>query len=178
MHRITFLLILTVGMLMLATGNAAQPIVRWLSFSEAEELARKEPRKFFVDMYTNWCGWCKKMDATTFSDSIIANYLNKKYYPVKFNAEQRDTIFFAGKSYTFIATGNRGFHELAVEWAGERLSFPTIIFLDEYGKLIQAIPGYRNAQELHAILVYFGDNYYRMMSWDQFKQSYHSPFPR
>ena len=60
--------------------------VKWLSFEEAQKLAAKTPKKIFVDVYTDWCGWCKKMDKNTLSDPGIKDYLNKKYYAVKLNA--------------------------------------------------------------------------------------------
>ena len=36
----------------------------WISFEQAVELQKKEPRKILIDVYTDWCGWCKKMDKT------------------------------------------------------------------------------------------------------------------
>ena len=54
----------------------------------------------FIDVYTDWCGWCKRMDASTFKDPTVAAYLNANFYPVKLNAETRDTITFNGKTYT------------------------------------------------------------------------------
>ena len=30
-----------------------------------------------IDLYTYWCGWCKRMDKTTFEDQAVAKYLNE-----------------------------------------------------------------------------------------------------
>ena len=57
--------------------------VRWVSFSEAVELSKKEPRKILIDIYTDWCGWCKKMDATTYGDGAVVEYINRHFYAVK-----------------------------------------------------------------------------------------------
>src|SRR5437879_4512547 len=65
--------------------------IKWMSFEEAVKKSNQEPRKLLIDVYTNWCGWCKKMDATTYQDKDIIDYINKKYYPVRFNAEQHDS---------------------------------------------------------------------------------------
>ena len=51
-------------------------------------------KKVFIDLYTNWCGWCKRMDLTTFSDPVIVNYIKNNYYTVKFDGETKDTIVF------------------------------------------------------------------------------------
>ena len=57
----------------------------WISFEQAVELQKKEPRKILIDIYTDWCGWCKKMDKYTYTDQSVINNLNTKYYLVKFN---------------------------------------------------------------------------------------------
>ena len=61
--------------------------VKWLTFEEAVEKSKTEKRKIFIDVYTDWCGWCKVMDKNTFNDPEVAKLLNEKFYPVKFNAE-------------------------------------------------------------------------------------------
>ena len=61
--------------------------INWVSFEEAVQLNEKEPRKFIVDVYTDWCGWCKRMDQTTFKNPEVAQYINEKYWAVKLNAE-------------------------------------------------------------------------------------------
>lgn len=71
--------------------------IKWYTFEEASVEYQKSAKPFFIDLYTDWCGWCKKMDASTFQDPIIANYLNTFFYPVKFNAESKDTVNVFGK---------------------------------------------------------------------------------
>ena len=68
-------------------GLAQESKVKWYTFEEAVELNKAEQRKIFIDVYTDWCGWCKKMDATTFNSPEIAKILNEEYYAVKFDAE-------------------------------------------------------------------------------------------
>ncbi len=149
--------------------------VNWLSLEEALEKQKTEPRKIFMDVYTDWCGWCKRMDANSFANPVVAQYLNEKWYPVKFDAEQKAAVQYKGKEYTFVPSGGRGYHQLAAELTGGRLSYPTTIYLDEKGDPIQSIPGYKDALNLDKILKFFGDNHYVSKTWVGFQQEYTSP---
>ncbi|MDX1910376.1 MAG: DUF255 domain-containing protein, partial [Saprospiraceae bacterium] len=132
--------------------------VNWMTLEQALEKSKTDKRKIFVDMYTDWCGWCKHMDSTTFIHPAVAKYLNEHFYPVKFNAEQERDIVFKDKTYHFKKNGARGYHELAALWLNNRLSFPTVVFLDENQQLIQPVPGYQDAAKMEAIINYFGSD--------------------
>ena len=128
--------------------------VKWYSFEEAIELNKKEPRNIFIDVYTDWCGWCKVMDEKTFSQPHIAKILNEKYYAVKFDAETKDTIHYQGKAFVNTLQGNRPPHELAVALLQGKLSYPNIVFLNKQNKVLGALPGFKKAPEMEAILDY------------------------
>ena len=56
--------------------------IKWLTIEQAAERMKKEPRKIVIDVYTDWCGWCKKMDKNTFTDPKVVALVNKDYYAV------------------------------------------------------------------------------------------------
>ena len=87
-------------------GSMAQE-VRWLSWDEAAKLAEteKNPKKIFIDVYTDWCGWCKKMDKDTFQNAEVAKYMSKNYYMVKLDGEGKEPIVFRGKTFKFVPSG-------------------------------------------------------------------------
>lgn len=151
---------------------SAQNAVKWLTWEEAVALSKKEPRKFFVDVYTDWCGWCKKMDKATFENPSVASYLNDHYYPIKFNAEQRTEIKINDKTYQYVSSGMRGYHQLAAEITFNRLSYPTIVFLDENLKVIQPVPGFREAGEFQKMMKYFAEDHHKTTPWTKFINSY------
>ena len=96
---LTFLLSLFVS----GYGQSAKnESINWISFEEALSRSSKEPKKIFMDIYTDWCGWCKKMDKSTFTDPVVIDYLNKHFYSVKLDAETKDTITYKAKDYTFV----------------------------------------------------------------------------
>jgi thioredoxin-related protein len=147
--------------------------IRWMTIEEALERSKTEKRKIYIDVYTDWCGWCKHMDSTTFRDQSVVNYINEKYYPVKFNAEQTSDIVYKGKTYKFTRQqGGRGHHELAALWLNNRLSYPTSVVLNEDQDIIQPIPGFQDSKKMETILHYFGTDNHKKTPWEKYERNY------
>jgi thioredoxin-related protein len=143
--------------------------INWMDFEEAVEASKKKPKKMFLDMYTDWCGWCKKMDQSTFINPIIVEYMNKNFYAVKFNAERKDAVNFNGKEYVNPnPSGRRSSHQLAQYMLNGRMSYPSFVFLDENQKHITIVPGYRKAPEFESILNFIGSDSYKSKKWEEF----------
>lgn len=150
----------------------SQEKINWVNWDDAQSLMKKQKRKVLVDVYTNWCGWCKRMDASTFQDPRIVKYVNKNYYAVKFNAEQREDINFKSKVFKYMSRGNRGVHELAIEITNGQLSYPTFVFMDEDFNTIQPLPGYQDADTFEIITNYFGGNHYKTTPYQSFQENF------
>jgi len=132
-----------------------------------------EKKKIVIDVYTDWCGWCKKMDKSTFQKTQIANYLNENYYPVKLNAEQKEVINFAGQEFKYVNKGrSKSYHEFALAVTRGQLSYPTVVFIDEDLNIIQSIPGFRTAHEFEMIMTYFGNNRHKEEPWSTYQNNY------
>lgn len=185
MKYLKILPFLALGFVFLSLKQDSKPPVakiKWYTLQEAQALMKKEPKKLFVDLYTDWCGWCKVMDRKTFSNGVVAEIMNKHFYAVKFNAEKGDSINWNGKTYKLQNRGNgRYFHE----WAGTfgsnqgRMSYPTTIYFTEKFQKIQSIPGYHDAHEMEKILEYLGGGYgYRGVTYEQFNAEYKSRVPK
>jgi len=149
--------------------------VNWYSFEEAIAMQVNEPKKIFVDVYTDWCGWCKVMDKNTFSHDRVAEYLNNNYYPVKLDAEQKEDITIGNKTYKFVPQGNRGYHELAAVLVNGKLSYPTVVFLNEKLTVVGYQPGYRKPKQMDEMIRYYGENAYLDKSYEEFIAEYTSP---
>lgn len=130
-----------------------------------------EPRMMVIDVYTDWCGWCKRMDAATFSVPEIAARLNKNFYPVKLNAEGKEDIVIGDHAYKFIDNGRRGYHELAAIVTKGRLSYPTISCVDEQGRVIDAYPGYKDPEQFKIFLAFFEEEAYKSQSWEEYRKA-------
>ncbi len=167
-HLIAFLIIfLTTGFI------NAQSKVNWLTFEEAIEKNKTEPRKIIIDVYTDWCGWCKVMDKNTFNNAVIADYLNKNYHPVKFNAEGNDTIRFAGQKFINEGIGRRPTHQLAIALLKGKMSYPSIAYMDEKNQLITAVPGYWDAKKIEPLLEFIKKDLYKTNTdFEEYSQNF------
>lgn len=158
--------------LFLSFGNIQAQKVNWMSIEEAEEASKKEPRKVIVDVYTDWCGWCKRMDQTTFSNPVIAEYINENFYAVKLDAEQKDSINFKDHTFKYVAQGRRGYHELAAALLNGKMSYPNIVYMNEQMQVIQAVPGYQDAKSFEKIIKFFGEDHFQDTSWEDFQKTF------
>lgn len=152
----------------------AKPVqIKWYTFEEAIELSKKNPKKIFVDVYTSWCGWCKRMDATTFTHPVIVKYMNEKYYAVKLNAEQKTPITFDG--HEFInpnPDARRSVHQFAASLLDNRMSYPTTVYLDENNKRLMVRPGYLVPKALEMTLKYYGENKHQPIKWEDYQKNF------
>jgi thioredoxin-related protein len=160
------------GVLLMGLNLFAQDEIKWHSIEEAIQLASQEPRVLVIDVYTDWCGWCKRMDATTFSDPEVAEIMNKHFYPVKLDAEGKEDIVIGERTFKFVDNGRRGYHEIAAVVTRGRLSYPTISYVDAQGKVLEASPGYKTADQFRVYLAYYSEGAYKDQTFDEFSAAY------
>lgn len=168
MKKLIFILLLTIPALLASAQSAA---VKWYSIEEAVALAQKSPRPMFVDAYTDWCGWCKKLDKDTFSNPVIAEILNTKYYAVKFDAEGKEPVTFQGRK--FVNDGSLGkTHQLAYALLQGKLGYPSLVFLTATSELITPISGYKTPAQLEPLLNYFAGTSWQKQSFEDFLKTF------
>ncbi len=151
-----------------SNAQSGEKSIRWYTFEEAVKLSKEQPRKIFIDVYTGWCGWCKKMDATTFKDPAVIELANKYFYSVKFDAETRDSIYFDNRY--FIYSPEKRSNELASALLNGKMSYPTTVYLNEDFSMLSPVPGYLTSDVLSKILKYYGENFHKQISWEEFSK--------
>lgn len=140
--------------------------IEWISFQQAVFLNDMKPKKMFIDVYTDWCGWCKRMDAGTFKDSLITKYIGDNYYAVKLNAETKDTIRFRDKVFVFKPEMKA--NELAISLLSGKMGYPSFVLMDEKYAILQPLSGYQTTEELLPLLKFYGTNSYQTMKFEEF----------
>ncbi len=152
-------------------ASATEGAINWMTWDEAIKANEKAPKKIFIDFYTDWCGWCKKMDKTTFSDPAVADYVNKNFYAVKFNAEQKEDVIFQGNTFSWKTGGRSGVHMLAYELLDGRLGYPSYVYLQPNYERILISPGYKDVPMFQKELRFVSEEHFNKTTWEQFSNS-------
>lgn len=114
----------------------------WVDINDLPAKLKQYPRPVVVEMYATWCGWCKKMDKTTFADPEIAALVNEAVYMVKINGETTTPFTFLGKT----TNGKEMVKALGIQ------GYPTFLLVDEGQEKIEIVEGYKTAPQLKRIV--------------------------
>jgi thioredoxin-related protein len=114
---------------LLLSGFVRADTVQWQQdYDKALASARESKKLVVVDLYTDWCGWCKKLDKDVYANAIVSERLSKNFVTVKINPEKSSRAAQLAKQF-----GTRG--------------YPHIVFVNADGKKIGEIGGYVPADE-------------------------------
>lgn len=159
--------------------------INWMTMNEALEAQKKEPKKIFADIYTDWCGPCKLMDKRTFTNKKLVEYVNKHFYAVKFDAEGTEEVEYQGFNYTNPnhdasksekARNSQHFfaHALKVR------AYPTVVFFDENSDVISPVVGYKTPQQLEIYLKMIAQDDYKNVTskedWEKYQANFKATF--
>jgi thioredoxin-related protein len=151
-------------------------LVKWLTFKEAQAELKKQQKPLLIDIYTDWCGWCKHMVKTTYSDPNIAGYINTYFYPVQFNAETHDTIEYNGEKYVNRSKEKKSPHDLAIKFLGQSLSYPSTIFVANNFQFNLLSQGFLETKKIEPLLVFTVENAFKTASFDDFNKNFEYTF--
>jgi thioredoxin-related protein len=139
MNKMKYIGLIICGLLISLAANSQE--IKWMKFEEAIAANSKNPKMIIVDVYTDWCGWCKKMDKETFTDAKVVEFINKNFYAVKMNAEDTKRTFeFMGKTY----------NEAQMAAAMRVNSYPNFVIIEPKLQNIAQLPGYRQPAQFLA----------------------------
>lgn len=161
----------------------SQDEIQWMTMNEALAAQKQHPKKIFMDVYTNWCGPCKLLDKNTFTHKELITYVNTHYYPVKFNAEGTEEIYYQDFNYTNPNYQPERKGRNATHFFADALrirGYPSMVFFDETGNLIQDIPGYKTPEELEIYLKMVATDDYKeittVKAWERYQKKFKGKF--
>ena len=142
--------------------------VNWIPFHELEAKYNADPKPIIIDLYTDWCGWCKRMEKDTYGNDSVANYINKNFYAVKYDAESKEPLTINGKTFNY----NKDYkvNEVAIALTSGNLAYPQTIFLDKLTNPPAPLAGYKTVKEIEGPLKFFGEKAFMAMSFQDFMQ--------
>lgn len=143
--------------------------IQWISLDEASKIAEKTGKKIIVDVYTNWCGWCKIMDQKTFSDPEVIKQIDRNYLAVKLNAESQDSLVYKGVKFGF--NPEKRANQLAYLLLNGKMSYPTTVILNEKSEILTPIAGFIEPQVMVKVLRYYGENHHLKVKWEEFEKT-------
>jgi len=143
-------------------AGTTPPGIEWLTYDAGIAKAQREGKHVLIDFYTTWCGWCKRMDATTFSDPTVISAVNKSMVAVKVNAESSRQVSHNGQKVTE--------RELSGRVYGVS-GYPSYWFVDPKGGKLFMLPGYRNAADFLELVEYVGGTHYKTTSFPKFLEA-------
>ncbi len=165
----TFIVIALVGVglavFLVATkgdeADSATEKIEWHSYNDGITLARNQNKKLLIDVYTDWCGWCKKMDADVYSDESIRTIIEGDFIAVKLNAESSKKV----------TVGTDQLDEASLARAMGVTGYPTTVFLESGAAPITKIAGYMEAKEFAIVLRFIGEDHYKNTTFEHYKSS-------
>jgi thioredoxin-related protein len=158
------------ALLLLAFSAKAQESapIKWMTIEEALSASEKNPKKIIIDIYTDWCGWCKVMDRDTFANAAVASYINENYYAVKLNAEKQASFTYKGKAYNLETTNGRSINTFVLAISNGNIGYPTTAYLDESQNVLTLLSGFQKPDQLLPILQYLKADLYKSMTFEDF----------
>ena len=152
------------------TTTVKKEKLKWLTLAEAEAKVASRKKAIVIDLYTDWCGWCKVMDRNTYTNPNVIQYLHDKFYPVKLNAETKEVLTWRGRQFKY--NDQYRVHDYAILLTGGQLSYPSTVILPANGSAPQAIPGYLKPPDMELILKYFGEDHYGKTPFETYRKNF------
>lgn len=143
-----------------AGKTAAHEALTWHRFDKALALAKQTNKPIVVDVFTDWCHWCKVMDEKTYGDKDIQTQLNKSFILVKLDAESPKPLIVEGRSVS----------EAQVASMLKVKSYPTTWFMTPDGKPIAPLKGFVPPERFAPVLRYIEGGHYTKMDFDMYME--------
>ena len=141
--------LLVLALSLAPSGLARAGGLTWSRWDAGLKEASSGNRFVLVDVYTDWCGWCRRMEADVYARPEVREYLSRRFVTVKLDAESDAPATYRTRRYSESSLASR----FGVS------GYPTTIFLKPNGDHLVNVPGYVPADRFLQLLRYVGDGH-------------------
>ncbi|MEA3296768.1 MAG: thioredoxin family protein [candidate division Zixibacteria bacterium] len=142
-------------------ANSKQDEISWFAYDEGLVKAKDEDKHLFVNFTTKWCGYCRKMNKTTFADNEIIEMMDEDFIAVKVDGDSKDTLEIDGYK---IIEKNLTRYEYRVR------GYPIYWFLKPDGTKLGSLRGYQHKNVLKQALEFVSERKYDSTKADTRKE--------
>jgi thioredoxin-related protein len=165
-HALRILLLASLALVASIPARAAGADGLWRDWNTGLREAGSSSKPVLVDVHTEWCGWCKRMNRDVYARKDVREYLQKHFVTISLDAEGGEAAQYEGKTFTS--------RSLAARF--RVTGYPTTIFLAPDGAHLANVPGYIPAERFLLLLRYIGDGHLdRGVAFDDFVKSAGTP---
>ncbi len=172
MKKIISLLVATVLVAFLLAFRFKKTVkMQWQNVEQTSQQYQIEKKPIIIDLYTDWCHYCRVMDTTIYASDSVSNYISQHFYAAKLNAEDKKELVWMGKKYKYVPKYK--VHELAIELTKGSLVYPTTIIIPPTGEPL-IVGGARPMYEFESYLKYYGSGAYQTKTYQEFNKMFSS----
>jgi thioredoxin-related protein len=131
----------------------------WHRYDDGLKMARENGKHILVNFTAKWCGYCGKMNRTTFSNPEVVKMLSEDFVTIKVHGDSKKELNIDGYKITERKLALNEYHVRG---------YPAYWFLKSDGKRLGVLPGYRAANEFLEVLYFMKAGLYDKMTFDEY----------
>jgi len=136
--------------------------INWMRYDEGMKLAKDSSKHVLVNFTTSWCGYCKKMNVTTFKEPDVIKMLKEGFVSIKVDGDSKKELDIDGYKIS-----ERDLSRAEYQVRG----YPAYWFLKPDGERLGVLPGYQEAGTFLDVLYFMKESLYDKMEFEEYMKN-------